>query len=91
MIDSPEFLKTMWGFLGTAILGITGAGYRKVKKIESDIDERPTYSSVEKMISNQVEIIHTKQDYTIKKLEDLHSDVNRLEDIILRGRNDKEK
>lgn len=90
MLDNPELIKSAWGFMFTAIASITGVGYRKIKKIDADIANRPTHEDVKSLIESKLEGINVKQDYTIKKLEDVHNDVNRLEDIILRGKHDKE-
>lgn len=90
MFDQPEFLKAFYGLLVTCVAGVTGAGYRKLKKIDEDIDNRPTHVEVEDKIHSKFELISAKQDFTIDKLDALRSDVSRLEDImLLRGSHDK--
>lgn len=89
MFDEPEFIKAFYGLLATTVAGITGAGYRKIKKIDEDILNRPTHSEVEDKIHSRFELLTAKQDFTIDKLEEIKQDVNRLEDIFLRGRDDK--
>lgn len=87
MIESPEFIKSFYSIISAAIVGITGAGYRKIKKIDSDISNRPTYHHTEKLIDSKVESLSIKQDYTIKKLEDIQNDVTRLENYIISKHN----
>lgn len=89
MFDSPEFMKALYGFLATSITGIAGVGYKKIQKINYDIEIRPTKEETEEMIDSKVSNLEIKQDFTIQKLEDLHRDVNRLEDVLIkRGKYD---
>lgn len=91
MFDNPEFLKSIYGFVSAAILGIAGVGYRKVKEIDSRLDARPTKDEVESILDSRIANISLKQDYTIEKIEDLKSDVIRLEEYLLRGNNEDRK
>jgi hypothetical protein len=84
MIDSPEFIKAMYGFVSTAILGIAGVGYKKIKQIDYQLDERPTLHETKDLINKEVTIVNIKQDHIIETLKDIKASVDRLEDNIIR-------
>lgn len=86
MLEDPEIQKTIWGTVTAFISGAVGYVYHKYHKIQQDISDRPTKDQVEELIDIKLKIIQLQHNHIIEKLEDVHSSVERLENIIINGK-----
>lgn len=80
---APEIFKSVWGIITAGLIGTVGVAYKKCKKIDRDIQIRPTYKEVEKLLNKELELIDYKQSVIFDKLEEIHEDVKRLESVTI--------